>query len=49
MADVLTQWYTYPPVTPASIPYPYRITDTARSYRELYQYITQRSSPFNEH
>lgn len=49
IADVLTQWYTYPPVTPTSIPYPYRISDTARSYCELYHYIAQHSSQFNEH
>ncbi len=48
IADVLTQWYTYPPVTPTSIPYPYRISDTARSYCELYHYILQHSAQFNE-
>lgn len=48
MADVLTQWYTYPPVMPGTIPYPYRISDTARSYRELYQYLMQHSSQFDE-
>ncbi len=48
MADVLTQWYTYPPVTPCDIPYPYRITDTAHSYTELYQYILQQTVQFDE-
>lgn len=41
MADVLTQWHTYPPALPESIPYPYRLSDTARSYCELYKYILE--------
>lgn len=39
MADVLTQWHTYPPALLEAIPYPYRLADTARSYCELYKYV----------
>ncbi len=43
MADVLTQWHTYPPALPDSIPYPYRLADMAHSYLELYRFIIKHS------
>lgn len=36
IADVLSQWHTYPPDPAESIPYPYRLSDTAKSYHDLY-------------
>lgn len=36
VADVLSQWHTYPPDPVESIPYPYRLSDTAKSYYDLY-------------
>lgn len=49
MADVLTQWYTYPPALPEIIPYPYRLSDTAGSYCELYRYMLQPTDILHEH
>lgn len=37
MADTITQWNTYRPSPLPATPYPYRITDTASNYQELYQ------------
>ena len=37
LADTLIQWHTYRPDTVSEIPYPYRMTDMAGNYRELYQ------------
>ena len=39
IADVLSQWHTYPPDPVEQIPYPYRLTDTAKSYSDLYNTI----------
>ena len=38
--DTLTQWHTYSPAPVAAIPYPYRLTDTAETYKTLYNDIT---------
>lgn len=35
-AKVLAQWYNSPPEAPESIPYPYRLSDTAKTYYDLY-------------
>lgn len=37
MADTITQWNFYRPATVESIPYPYRLTDTADSYMKLFE------------
>ena len=37
IADVLSQWYTSPPDPVEGVPYPYRLTDTAKSYSDLYE------------
>lgn len=36
VADVLSQWHSNPPDPVESIPYPYRLSDTAKSYYDLY-------------
>ena len=36
IADVLSQWHSNPPDPVESIPYPYRLSDTAKSYYDLY-------------
>ena len=35
-ADVLSQWHSYPPDLDEAVPYPYRLSDTAANYYELY-------------
>ena len=40
VADVLSQWHSYPPDPVESIPYPYRLSDTAKSYYDLYTSLT---------
>lgn len=35
-ADLLMHWHAEPPRTLTDIPYPYRLTDTAKTYHELY-------------
>lgn len=35
-ADVLSQWYSYPPEPDSGVSYPYRLSDTAANYYELY-------------
>lgn len=40
IADVLSQWHTYPPDAVERIPYPYRLSDTAKSYYDLYSSLT---------
>ncbi len=37
--DTLTQWNTYPPSPVSEIPYPYKLSDTADTYRKLYSEI----------
>lgn len=37
MADTITQWNFYRPATVESIPYPYRLSDTADSYMKLFK------------
>ncbi len=40
IVDTLSQWNTYSPSPVPGVPYPYRLTDTAETYRKLYQEIT---------
>lgn len=40
-ADMLSQWYTVPPDPPEEIPYPYKLSDTAKKYHELHTNLTQ--------
>ncbi len=42
-ADILSQWYSAPPDPPEEIPYPYKLSDTAKKYHELYTNLTQAS------
>ena len=42
-ADILSQWYSVPPDPPEEIPYPYKLSDTAKKYHELYTNLTQPS------
>lgn len=35
MADIIAQWSIYPPDLPDTVPYPYRITDTANSLSKI--------------
>ncbi len=42
-ADILSQWYSVPPDPPEEIPYPYKLSDTAKRYHELYTNLTQPS------
>ncbi len=44
MADVLTQWNTYPPAMQETIPYPYSLSHMAGSYCDLYRYIMAQPS-----
>ena len=39
--DLLSQWYSVPPDPPEEIPYPYKLSDTAKKYYELYTNLTQ--------
>lgn len=39
--DLLSQWYNAPPDPPEEVPYPYKLSDTAKKYYELYTNITQ--------
>lgn len=41
IADLLSQWHTNPPDPVEHIPYPYRLSDTAKSYYDLYNTLTQ--------
>lgn len=40
IADVLSQWYYAPPDPLVSVPYPYRLSDTAKSFFDLYNSLT---------
>ena len=40
VADVVSQWHSYPPDPPESLPYPYRLSDTAKSYMDLYNSLS---------
>lgn len=40
MADILARWHLAPPPALPSLPYPYRFTDTAKSYHDLYSTLT---------
>lgn len=40
--DTLTQWRTYSPAPVAEIPYPYKLSDTAETYKTLYNDITSK-------
>lgn len=42
-ADVLSQWHSVPPDPPKEIPYPYKLSDTAKKYHELYTNLIQTS------
>ncbi|MBR5887355.1 MAG: glycosyltransferase family 4 protein [Akkermansia sp.] len=42
--DTLTQWSSYPPSSLASIPAPYRLSDTAAAYMKLYSEILKTKS-----
>lgn len=39
-ADLLAAWHRNPPPLPSAIPYPYRLSDTARTYHQLYTTLT---------
>lgn len=39
-ADILSQWYGSPPDPITEIPFPYKLSDTAKKYHELYTQLT---------
>lgn len=40
VADILSQWHSYPPDPIPDVPYPYRLSDTAKSYFDLYSSLS---------
>ncbi len=40
-ADLLSQWYSSPPDGIDDVPFPYKLSDTAKKYNELYTQLTQ--------